>query len=115
MDQIWKVYDTDCSGTLDLEETKKFMKDYLKDVGMDLGGDDDEEDEDSYDSDAEPGTNAIITQMFRECDKDGSGEIDKSEMIKLIKGITQGKKSKKKTGSPKKKGGPNSPSKTKKN
>lgn len=81
VDHIWASYDKDQSGTLDLEETKKFMEDYLQSIGMA-----DYEDAEKG-TDLEVNNEEVITHMFRQCDKDGSGEIDKKEMIKLIKGF----------------------------
>ena len=34
IDQIWEIYDTDNSGTLDQDETKQFMKQYMEMMGF---------------------------------------------------------------------------------
>lgn len=66
IDQIWMVYDTDKSGALDEEETKVFVMDIMKTIGKD--GLTDEQ----------------FTQMFNGFDEDGSGCVEKGEMLDFI-------------------------------
>ena len=68
VDEIWEVFDTDNSGSLDKDETKRFVKSTLMDM---------QEDNPLSDEDFE--------QCFREFDKNGDGEIERSEMITFIK------------------------------
>ena len=51
VDKIWDVYDDDGNGVLDYDETRKFLIDYMKTVGIQ------EEDED-FDED-------ILEEMFK--------------------------------------------------
>ena len=65
---MWGTYDTDNSGSLDKEETKKFIKDTLGN----LSGNHDFSDE-------------VFDQMFKTFDNDGSGTVEKSEMVLFLK------------------------------
>ena len=64
MDEIWTKYDDDNSGELDKEETKLFVQDTLAGVADSNGFSDEDFD-----------------ACFLLFDKDGSGSIDKSEMV----------------------------------
>ena len=75
MDQIWDVYDTDGNGNMDFEETKVFFNDYMEKFG---GG--------------EKLTNKELKILFKEIDEDGSGELDKDEIIDLLKAVCNKKK-----------------------
>ena len=68
VDEIWEVFGTDNSGSLDKDETKRFVKSTL----MDMQEDNPLSDED-------------FDQCFREFDKNGDGEIERGEMITFIK------------------------------
>ena len=74
IDQIWDTYDQDNSGALDKEETKKFVKDTLGN----LGGGDGEFSDDAFD------------EVFGTFDKDNSGTVEKNEMVVFIKQLLQG-------------------------
>ena len=63
IDQIWEIYDTDKNGVLDKEESKKFVQDYLGNVGS---GDEFSEE--------------AFNEVFVSFDKDKSGTIEKNEM-----------------------------------
>ena len=67
---MWGTYDLDNSGSLDKEETKKFIKDTLGN----LPGSPEFSDE-------------IFDPMFIDFDKDGSGSVEKSEMALFINKI----------------------------
>ena len=71
MNEIWAEYDTDGSGVLEREETRLFVTDVLKGLGINNGQ--------FSDNDFE------IT--FRETDLDGNGVISKSEMRHFIKNV----------------------------
>merc|ERR1712167_221950 len=68
VDDIWAEYDKDNSGSLDKDETKKFVQNTLAE--MNDSGEFSEED---------------FEQCFKEFDKDGSGTIEKDEMAIFIK------------------------------
>jgi len=70
VDDIWKEYDADNSGTLDKDETKKFVQQTLSEMS-DSGTFNDEE----------------FNQCFEEFDKDGNGTIEKDEMAQFIKRV----------------------------
>jgi len=70
VDDIWKEYDKDGSGALDKSETKKFVKNTLKEM-----------DDSAVFSDED------FEQCFKEFDKDGSGTIEKEEMAIFIKKV----------------------------
>ena len=61
------MYDTDKGGTLDKEETKKFVQDTMGNLGSG----------DRFDEEA-------FLVLFDEFDEDKSGTIDKVEMVQLI-------------------------------
>ena len=67
---MWDTYDADNSGSLDKEETKKFIKDTL--VKIKPGHDFSDE---------------IFDKMFKSFDTDGSGTVEKSEMAQFVKKI----------------------------
>ncbi len=68
IDQIWYTYDTDQSGALDKQETKKFVQDTLGNLGSG-----DEFSDDAFD------------EVFATFDKDNSGTVEKAEMVVFIK------------------------------
>ena len=72
VDDIWNVYDEDESGSLDREETKRFVKHTLG-KQMDQG-----EFEILF-------TPEMFDACFKEFDDDESGYIDRNEMIAFIK------------------------------
>ena len=72
VDDIWLEYDKDCNGSLDKQETRRFMDDIFKEMG----------EEDAHFTDDE------FNQYFKEFDQDNSGTIDKEEMSMFIKAIT---------------------------
>ena len=75
VDDIWDKYDTDRSGALDRDETRKFVQETLSE--MKQGGEFTDED---------------FEACFSEFDKDKSGTIEKSEMaifIKKVAGLEQ--------------------------
>lgn len=61
------AYDVDGNGSLDFEETRKFMSQFMALVGSDIVFDED-----------------IFEQMFLQYDKDGSGLIEKHELFDVI-------------------------------
>ena len=64
MDEIWGKYDDDNSGCLDIDETRRFVLDFLADMAGGAGFNSDEFD-----------------QCFHEFDTDGSGTIERDEMV----------------------------------
>merc|ERR1739844_840068 len=70
VDEIWSKYDDDNNGYLDKQETKRFVQDTLADMADGAGFNDDDFD-----------------QCFREFDKDGSGTIERGEMVQFIKQV----------------------------
>ena len=70
VEEIWYKYDDDNSGFLDKQETKRFVQDTLADMADGAGFNDDDFD-----------------QCFREFDKDGSGTIERGEMVQFIKQV----------------------------
>ena len=71
VNEIWGEYDKDGSGVLEREETRTFVTDILKGLGINNGQFSDHDFE--------------IT--FRETDLDGNGVISKSEMRHFIKNV----------------------------
>ena len=71
VDDIWKTYDTDNSGSLDKEETKKFVTQTLSEM-QDADG--------NIDADE-------FEKTFKEFDKDNSGTIERDEMAAFIKKV----------------------------
>ena len=83
INQIWSLYDVDGNGSLDKEECKTFVYDYLQMVAV---GQDEFDDE-------------IFNTMFDDFDEDGSGLIEKDEMhlfLKKISGQSKPNKTRKK-------------------
>ena len=68
VDDIWAEYDADNSGSLDKEETKKFVQDTLGNLGSG----------DEFSDEA-------FGEVFATFDKDGSGTVEKDEMVVFIK------------------------------
>ena len=71
VDDIWTTYDTDKSGSLDKEETKKFVTQTLAEMQ-------------DADGNIDP---AEFEKTFAEFDKDNSGTIEKDEMAAFIKKV----------------------------
>ena len=67
IDEIWDKYDIDNSGALDREETKRFVMETLSDL--------------SDDGCVANFSDSEFDQCFAEFDKDGSGTIERSEMV----------------------------------
>ena len=65
IDNIWEKYDTDNSGSLDMDQSRTFVKDILKDVGGDF---------------SEP----VFQAMFKSFDEDRSGTLEKEEILTFI-------------------------------
>ena len=63
VDDIWAEYDKDGSGSLDKEETKKFVKNTLSEM-----------------NDSGEFSEADFEACFKEFDKDGSGYITKGDL-----------------------------------
>ena len=73
IEQIWSTYDVDGNGTLDKEETKKFVQDTLGNLGSG-----DEFSDEAFD------------EVFSTFDKDNSGTVEKPEMVTFIKQLLGG-------------------------
>ena len=73
IDQIWETYDVDKNGSLDKEETKKFVQDTLGNLGSG-----DEFSQEAFD------------EVFATFDKDKSGTVEKPEMVDFIKQLLGG-------------------------
>ena len=69
VEDIWKEYDKDNSGTLEKPEAKKFVKATLDDMRSGEFSD------------------ADFDECFKEFDADGSGAISKEEMSAFIKKV----------------------------
>ena len=72
VEQVWQIFDGDQSGTLDGRESKEFLKVVIKE----LTGNDATEDE--------------LERVIINMDTDGSGDVDKEEAIKYLKGMKLG-------------------------
>ena len=70
VDDIWAEYDKDNSGSLDKDETKKFVQNTLSEM-----------------NDSGEFSEADFEACFKEFDKDGSGTIEKDEMAIFIKKV----------------------------
>ena len=70
VDDIWRDYDEDESGELDKEETRNFVFDTLKEMSDDFQFNIDD-----------------FEKCFKEFDADGSGTIEKHEMVIFIKKV----------------------------
>uniref|UniRef100_A0A6C0HGG5 EF-hand domain-containing protein n=1 Tax=viral metagenome TaxID=1070528 RepID=A0A6C0HGG5_9ZZZZ len=68
VDDIWKEYGKKGSESLSKDDTKKFVMNTLSDM-----------------EDVEPFTEADFEACFKEFDLDGSGTIEKEEMVTFIK------------------------------
>lgn len=71
IEEIWRQYDKDKSGYLDIDECRKFMKAIMYEMG------EAEWREDEY------------VHCFREFDRDGNGVISRPEMKRFIKMVTK--------------------------
>ena len=67
---IWDNYDADRNGTLEFGEAKKFLKDVMKESGI------------------EELSTKELKNVFDDFDEDGSGGISKEEMLILIRMLT---------------------------
>ena len=65
VDAIWVKYDVNKSGSLDMDESREFVKDILKDVGGDF-------------------SEAVFQAMFKSFDEDQSGTLEKGEIMTFI-------------------------------
>jgi hypothetical protein len=68
IEQIWSIYDIDNSGALDKKETKKLMMDTLGRLPHDQ----------LYSED-------VFSKTFTSLDKNGSGTIEKREMLPFVR------------------------------
>jgi len=75
VDHIWSEYDADGNGTLDKEETLKFITDYLESAT----GETDFQDQEFL---------ACFNQIFKDADADGNGVLDKEEMAEFLQKIS---------------------------
>ena len=66
IDNIWDKYDEDGNGSLDLDETRVFVQDILKDLGDEDGNIFDEQ---------------VYRAMFNSFDEDDSGSLEKPELF----------------------------------
>ena len=73
IDKIWDTYDLDHSGTLDINECKKFVEDTFGKLGSGC----------KYSTFGDE----LFNYVFAKHDKDDSGEIEREEMFELIKSI----------------------------
>jgi Ca2+-binding EF-hand superfamily protein len=73
VNNYWDIYDTDRSGQLDKDEARRFVAETL---GL-IGGSDD------FSNDA-------FEQIFNNFDQDGSGTIEKDEMVGFLRSILNG-------------------------
>ena len=74
VEEIWSVFDTDNSGTLDKEQASEFLKSAHKSIT------------------GEEPTTYEISRDFIKMDLDKSGDIDKEEAVKYLKGVKLGMK-----------------------
>ena len=70
VDDIWREYDQDNSGYLDIEETRRFVFDVLREMSDDFAFSQED-----------------FERCFREFDADKSGTIEKEEMCMFIKRV----------------------------
>ena len=70
VNDIWHDYDTNGDGILDKEETKAFVRETLQDM-----------------NDGKEFREADWMDCFKAFDKDGSGSIEKPEMVTFIKHV----------------------------
>ena len=69
VDDLWQQYDTDDNGCLDKQETKRFIRETLKEMG------------------GQEFTDEEFETIFQEFDKDGNGTIEKDEMAIFIRKV----------------------------
>ena len=69
VDQLWVQYDTDGNGYLDRNETMRFVRDSMKEMGVSM----------------EKLTDEDFEATFSEFDKDNSGTVEKNEMVAYMK------------------------------
>ena len=67
IDQIWRTYDQDDSGSIDYEEAYTLITDTLKNLMVEMQVNKED-----------------FTRFFQEIDEDGSGLIDKSEIAMFL-------------------------------
>jgi hypothetical protein len=76
-EQIWAQYDTDNSGSLEMEECQKFFADMLGQLDQKIDGDQLKDKE-------------TLQAAFDAIDKDGNGRIVKLEMMAFTKSLLKG-------------------------
>ena len=69
VEQLWAQYDTDGNGYLDREETKRFVKDSMTEMGANTS----------------EFTDAHFEETFREFDVDNTGTVTKANMVTYMK------------------------------
>jgi Ca2+-binding EF-hand superfamily protein len=74
IDELWDKYDDDNSGALDYSETKNFIRDSLSNLPGDKLGEEIPEFNDH-----------AFAEVFNTFDEDGSGTIEKDEMVAFLK------------------------------
>ena len=70
IENVWSKYDTDGNGFLDIEETKKYTIETLKQVKGD---------------EFVPPTDDELNAAYSQFDKNGDNKIEKAEMAKFIR------------------------------
>ena len=73
VDDIWEEYDKDNSNSLDQEECKRFVMTTIKEFNPYFN-------EEAF-------SEENFAETFRTFDEDGSGTIDKSEMVRFIRKV----------------------------
>lgn len=68
IDSLWDKYDEDKSGALDQVETKTFVKEIMAGLGQEVTFSDEG-----------------FEELFISFDKDGSGNVEKDEMVEFVK------------------------------
>lgn len=68
MDNLWDEYDADGNGTLDIDETRNFIKSIMLQVPG-----------------AQEFSEEAFSELFAEFDEDGSGTIEKPELVQFLK------------------------------
>ena len=70
VDEIWNLYDIDNSGTLDRDETRKFVQEYIPDMKNEWEFDE-----------------LAFGRLFTDVDKDKTGQIKRHEMSEFLRRI----------------------------
>ena len=68
---MWKDYDADGSGSLEFNEVKLMMENLYKEMGL------------------KPFSQIEFGIMYKKIDKDGSGTLDKEEMVNFFMELTK--------------------------